>query len=129
MVALLLGDYQGYLQTDDHGSYLKIRLASGLLTLNTWRMHVENLLMRKVMPSKKSKIIKADVAVEMIAVLYRIETEINDKTAIERIRVRQQKSIPQLDKIWAWLDKALENTLPKRKAGLRLPVCIEIGKS
>jgi transposase len=32
----------------------------------------------------------------------------------------QQKSIPQLNKIRAWLDKALENTLPKGKAGVAI---------
>jgi len=53
-------------------------------------------------------------------VLYRIEVGIKDKTATERYQVRQQKSIPQLDKIRAWLDKALENTLPKGKAGVAI---------
>tara|TARA_B110000977_G_scaffold196889_1_gene278209 strand:+ start:70 stop:645 length:576 start_codon:yes stop_codon:yes gene_type:complete len=75
---------------------------------------------QKVMPSQKGKVSKADRAVEMIAVLYRIEVEIKDKTAAERYAIRQQKSIPQLNKIRAWIDKALENTLPKGKAGVAI---------
>ena len=56
----------------------------------------------------------------MIAVLYRIEVGIKDKTAVERYAIRQQKSIPQLNKIRAWLDKVLESTLPKGKAGVAI---------
>ncbi|MGY8862041.1 MAG: IS66 family transposase, partial [Pseudomonadales bacterium] len=51
---------------------------------------------------------------------YRKEVGIKDKTAAERYVIRQQKSIPQLNKIRAWLDKALENTLPKGKAGVAI---------
>ena len=121
VVTLLLGDYQGYLQTDDYGSYLKIGASVGVTHLGCMA-HARRKFIdaQKVMPSKKGKVSKADVAVEMIAVLYRIEAGINDKTATERYSVRQQKSIPQLDKIRAWLDKALENTLPKGKAGVAI---------
>jgi len=121
VVTLLLGDYQGYLQTDDYGSYLIIGASVRVTHLGSMaHAHQKFIDAKKVMPSKKDKFSKADVVVEMIAVLYRIETEIKDKTAIEGIRVRQQKSIPQLDKIRAWLDKALENTLPKGKAGVAI---------
>ena len=121
VVNLLLGDYQGYLQTDDYGSYLKIGASVGVTHLGCMA-HARRKFIdaQKVMPSKKGKVSKADMAVEMIAVLYRIEAEIKDKTAAERYVIRQQKSIPQLDKIRAWLDKALENTLPKGKAGVAI---------
>ena len=33
VVTLLLGDYQGYLQTDDYGSYLKIGASVGVTHL------------------------------------------------------------------------------------------------
>jgi transposase len=121
VVTLLLGDYQGYLQTDDYGSYLKIGASVGVTHLGCMA-HARRKFIdaQKVMPSKKGKVSKADVAVEMIAILYRIEAGIKDKTATERYSVRQQKSIPQLKKIRAWLDKALENTLPKGKAGVAI---------
>jgi transposase len=121
VVTLLLGDYQGYLQTDDYGSYLKIGASVGVTHLGCMA-HARRKFIdaQKVMPSKKGKVSKADVAVEMLAVLYRIEAGIKDKTATERYQVRQQKSIPQLGKIRAWLDKALENTLPKGKAGVAI---------
>jgi transposase len=121
VVTLLLGDYQGYLQTDDYASYLKIGASDGVTHLGCMaharRKFIEA---QKVTPSKKGKVSKADVAVEMIKALYRIETDNKDKTASERYIIRQQKSLPQLDKIRAWLDKALESTLPKGKAGIAI---------
>jgi transposase len=121
VVTLLLGDYQGYLQTDDYASYLKIGASKGVTHLGCMA-HARRKFMdaKKVTPSKKGKVSKADVAVEMIKVLYRIETEIKDKTTAERYIIRQQKSIPQLGKIRTWLDKALESTLPKGKAGIAI---------
>ena len=121
VVTLLLGDYQGYLQTDDYGSYLKIGACEGVTHLGCMA-HARRKFIdaQKVMPSQKGKVSKADVAVEMIAVLYRIEAGIKGKTTAERYAARQQKSIPQLDKIRVWLDKALENTLPKGKAGVAI---------
>jgi hypothetical protein len=121
VVTLLLGDYQGYLQTDDYGSYLRIGASAGVTHLGCMA-HARRKFIdaQKVMPSKKGKVSKADVAVERIAVLYRIEVGIKDKTAAERYVIRQQKSIPQVNKIRAWLDKALENTLPKGKAGVAI---------
>jgi transposase len=47
-----------------------------------------------------------------------VDESIKQRIGHRRIRVLQQRSIPQLDKIRAWLDKALENTLPKGKAGV-----------
>lgn len=121
VVTLLLGDYQGYLQTDDYASYLKVGASAGVTHLGCMA-HARRKFTdaQKVTPSKKGKVSKADVAVEMIKVLYRIEAEIKEKTAAERYLVRQQKSLPQLNKIRLWLDKALESTLPKGKAGIAI---------
>lgn len=118
VVRSLLGDYQGYLQTDDYAAYHKIGAEKGVIHLgclaHARRKFIEA---QKVTPSKKGKTSKADAAVKMVKVLYRIEKEIKDKTPAEKQRMRQQKSQPQLDKIRAWLDQALAQTLPKGKTG------------
>lgn len=72
---------------------------------------------QKVTPAKQGKVSKADMAVQMIKVLYVIEADIKEKSPEEKYRVRQAKSLPQLKKIRAWLDKALLQTLPKGKSG------------
>lgn len=118
VVTSLLGDYQGYLQTDDYASYLKTGVSDGITHLGCMA-HARRKFTdaQKVTPSKKGKVGKADMAVNLINVLYTIEAEIRDKTPEEKYRIRQTKSQAQLDKIRTWLDKALQQTLPKGKAG------------
>mgnify|MGYP000662690014 FL=1 len=69
------------------------------------------------MKRNKDKVSKADVAVGMIKALYAIEASIKEKTPGEKYIIRQQKSQDQLTKMKLWLDKALQQTLPKGKAG------------
>ena len=54
--------------------------------------------------NKKAKISKADMALSMINKLYLIEREIKLLSHAEKLKVRQQKSVPQLDKLKKWLD-------------------------
>ncbi len=121
VVSSLLADHKGYLQTDDYASYLKIGESAGTTHLGCMA-HARRKFIdaQKIAPSKKGKVSKDDMAVKLIKALYAIETEIKDKTAAERLLVRQQKSAHQLDKIRVWLDKALQNTLPKGKAGIAI---------
>ena len=118
VVKSLLGDYGGYLQTDDYAGYHKMGAMEGITHLGCMaharRKFVEA---QKVTPAKQGKVSKADMAVQMIKVLYVIESDIKDKPPEEKYRVRQAKSLPQLKKIRVWLDKALLQTLPKGKSG------------
>ncbi len=114
----LLPDYQGYLQTDDYPGYNRVAKEKGITQLGCFaharRKFVEA---QKVSPSKKGKVSKADMAVELIKRLYQIEKEIKGKEPAEKFKIRQEKSKPQLEKIKTWLDKSLQNTLPKGKTG------------
>jgi transposase len=114
----LLPDFRGYLQTDDYAGYNKIAKTEGITQLGCFA-HARRKFIdaQKVAPSKKGKMSKADMAVEMIKKLYAIEKAIKEKSIEERYDTRQQKSKPQLERIKAWLDKALLNTLPKGKTG------------
>lgn len=114
----LLPDFQGYLQTDDYAGYNKVAKTEGITQLGCFA-HARRKFIdaQKVAPSKKGKISKADMAVQMIAKLYAIEKTIKDKSTEERYEIRQQQSRPQLEKMKIWLDKALLNTLPKGKTG------------
>ncbi len=118
VVESLLGDYQGYLQTDDYAGYHKYGQREGVEHLGCFA-HARRKFIdaQKVTPSKKGKVSKADMAVSMIKVLYRIESDIKDLSADEKYRIRQKKSVPQLEKIRSWLDSALKQALPKGKTG------------
>ena len=58
-MTLLLGDYQGYLQTDDYGSYSKIGSREGVTHLGCMA-HARRKFIdaQKVMPSQKGKVSK-----------------------------------------------------------------------
>ena len=117
----LLSDYQGYLQTDDYAGYHKTAKADGIVHLGCFaharRKFIEA---QKTSPGENGKQTKADMAINMIKVLYAIEKSIKDKPADERYRIRQEKSVPQLKKIRTWLDKSIAQTLPKGKTGQAL---------
>jgi transposase len=114
----LLPDFKGYLQTDDYAGYNAVARSKDIIQLGCFA-HARRKFInaQKVAPSKKGKISKADMAVQMIAKLYAIEKTIKDNSTEEKCQARQEKSKPQLEKIKAWLDKTLQNTLPKGKTG------------
>ncbi len=56
-------------------------------------------------------------ALEMIGVLYHIESQIKDKTVDEKYHIRQEQAKPQLDKIHAWLIQHHTSAPPKGKLG------------
>lgn len=56
-------------------------------------------------------------AVAMIRVLYDVEREAQDLTPAQRLQLRQDKSVPQLEKIKAWLNEHSLHALPKSPIG------------
>lgn len=114
----LLPDFKGYLQTDDYAGYNALARSKDIIQLGCFA-HARRKFIdaQKVSPSKKGSVSKADMAAQMIAKLYAIEKSIKDKGTEEKYQARQEKSKPQLEKIKVWLDKTLQNTLPKGKTG------------
>lgn len=70
---------------------------------------------KKVLPKNKTG--KADMAINLIQKLYRIEQQSKDQPPDKRFETRQAHSIPVLDQLKAWLDKSLDSTVPKSKLG------------
>lgn len=60
---------------------------------------------------------KADWALNHIQKLYRIETQLKDKTVKARYLTRQERSRPLLNQVHAWLIKSIQQVLPKTKLG------------
>ncbi|MFT5610123.1 MAG: transposase [Polaribacter sp.] len=117
----LLGDYQGYLQSDDYAAYHKIGKTKGVTHLGCMA-HARRKFAdaQKVTLSAKGKVIKADMGVSLIQGLYHIETGIKECSSEERYEVRQSKSVPQLVKLKKWLEKSLQHTPPKSSTGAAL---------
>lgn len=80
----LLGDYQGYLMTDDYASYNALALQPGVERL-ACKAHVRRKFVdaQKVQP--KGKTGRADIALTMINKLYGIERELKDTSDEQRL--------------------------------------------
>jgi transposase len=114
----LLSGYQGYLQTDDYAGYNRVCAQANITQLGCWA-HARRKFIdaQKVAVSQKGKVSKADMAITLIQGLYAIEATIKDDSREQKYQTRQEKSLPHLNKLRTWLDKALQQTLPKGKTG------------
>uniref|UniRef100_UPI001F550DF0 IS66 family transposase n=1 Tax=Pseudomonas mohnii TaxID=395600 RepID=UPI001F550DF0 len=100
----LLGDYRGYVMTDDYAGYNALALQPGVERL-ACMAHVRRKFVdaQKVQP--KGKTGRADVALAMINKLYCIERELKDASYEQRFIGRQEQSQPVLARLKSWLEK------------------------
>ena len=100
----LLGDYRGYVMTDDYAGYNALALQPGVERL-ACMAHVRRKFVdaQKVQP--KGKTGRADVALAMINKLYCIERELKDASYEQRFIGRQEQSQPVLAQLKSWLEK------------------------
>jgi len=113
----LLAGYRGYLMTDDCASYNAVAAQAGVERLGCWaharRKFVEA---QKVQP--KGKTGRADMALNLINKLYGIERDTRAVSDTERHEARQQRSLPILDQLNAWLDKTQPHIAGNTALGL-----------
>ncbi|MFA5632481.1 MAG: IS66 family transposase [Porticoccaceae bacterium] len=105
----LLDEFRGILQADGYSGYAQVCATSGLTRIGCWdharRKFVEAIQGAKpVGKGKQAKPSKADVALSYINKLYAIERQIKDLSDAERYRIRQARSIPQLNAFKTWLE-------------------------
>lgn len=117
--ARLLTGYQGYLMTDGYEGYNKLAKTEGIEHLVCWA-HVRRKFVEAVKVQPKGTHGHADQAVAMIGKLYGIEREHKDSTDEERYAARQEKSIPMLNELHAWMEKLLPMVPPKGALGTAL---------
>ena len=100
----LLGDYRGYLMTDDYAGYNALAAQPSVERL-ACMAHVRRKFVdaQKVQP--KGKTGRADVALTMINKLYGIERDLKEMTDEQRFAGRQEKSLPVLAQLKSWLEK------------------------
>jgi transposase len=103
----LLG-YRGYLQADAYGGYDGIYHAQGVAEVACWA-HAR----RKFYDAQDSDEQRAAQMLALIGELYAIERESKDADAATRLTLRQERSLPVLVRIKAWLDTEGEVILPR----------------
>jgi len=102
------------LQVDGYAGYNEICLVEGVTRVGCMA-HVRRKFFEMYKTSKnKSK--PALHVLQLIKGLYKIETEIKDKSIEDRFKIRQEQAKPILDKIKAWLD-ANQNNYPSGLMG------------
>lgn len=115
----LLPAFKGFLQTDDYPGYHRIDKMPDITLLSCWaharRKFIEA---KKVQPKNKTG--KADIAINLIQKLYRIEQQSKDQPPDQRLKIRQTQSVPVLEQLKLWLDKSLTSTLPQNRLGKAL---------
>jgi len=101
-----LTGYSGYLQADAYGGYDGIYHSENVTEVACWA-HAR----RKFYDAQDSDGERAAQVLTLIGELYAIEREAKEDAA--RLQVRQERSLPVLTRIKAWLDTEQGSVLPR----------------
>ena len=106
----LLDDFEGVLQADGFSGYSKVCKENSLTRIGCWdharRKFVDaDKSADSKAKAKKGTVSKTDVVLSYIRKLYRVESNIADKTDEERLKARQEISMPILNEFKQWLEK------------------------
>ena len=114
-----LKGYSGYLQVDGYQGYEQTQAT----LIGCWA-HARRKFMEAKKGAGKKGSGKADWALNHIQKLYRLETQLKDKTVEERYITRQEKSVPLLSQLHTWLMKSAQQVLPKTKLCEAIQYCL-----
>jgi transposase len=103
-----LAGYQGYLQADAYGGYDGIYHKGGVTEVACWA-HAR----RKFFDAKATDGRRSGQMLAMVGQLYDVERRAKDLDESARLELRQQESVPILDRIKAWLDEEGQVVLPR----------------
>lgn len=115
----LLHDYRGYLMADGYAGYNKLARTEGIERMACWA-HVRRRFVEASRVQPKGKRGLANEAIGLIGVLYGIERDFKKATDQERFLARQERSVPALAAIYAWMQRALPQVTPKSALGTAL---------
>ena len=107
-----LEGYDGYIHADGYTSYDNIAA-----TIVGCFAHVRRKFKEAKLKQPKGAQGKADWALNLIQKLYGIEKRIKNSLPEHKYKVRQEESLPLLEKFKAWLDKSLLQIPPTAPVG------------
>lgn len=115
----LLHDYRGYLMADGYAGYNKLARTEGIERMACWA-HVRRRFVEASRVQPKGKRGLANEAIGLIGVLYGIERDFKKATDQERFLARQERSVPALAALYAWMQRMLPQVTPKSALGTAL---------
>jgi transposase len=112
--AEMLKEFRGYLQTDAYASYESVVLESSgrIIAVGCWA-HVR----REFFDARLNQPREVHYVLGLIAQLYDIEDEIRGQSPQVRLAVRQERSVPILDRLGIFLREQRDLALPKSQYG------------
>ena len=121
----LFEGFQGILQTDGYEGYGALGREPGIVHIGCWaharRRFVDALKgagkNRKKNAKRKTKQSQAEAGLRFIQKLYAIERSVREATPEERLRARQEQSLPVVTSLRSWLDGALATVVPRSLTG------------
>lgn len=111
----LLEGYRGYLQADGYAAYANVCSKQNLRHLGCFA-HVRRKFDEAIKAQGKHNSI-AHQAMTTIQALYRIEADIKHLPPEDKQRIRQERALPILTEMKAWLDHALTQVTPSSLTG------------
>ena len=121
----MLEDFSGYLQTDDYSSYDGLKNKEDVIGLACLD-HCRRKFMDIIKVVKKTG--KAHQSLSFIQKLYKIESDIKDKSFKEIKAVREEKAKPILDAWHKWLTDTLPTCPPKGPLGKAIGYTLGVWK-
>ncbi|WP_280563512.1 MULTISPECIES: IS66 family transposase [unclassified Chromohalobacter] len=115
----LLGDYAGRLITDGYEGYAEVVRRNGIPHAGCWA-HARRKFVEAQKAQPKGKTGKADWAINQIRKLYAVEKQAQGMTPEARQALRDHKSRPLIQQLRTWLDKSVNQVLPKSALGKAL---------
>jgi transposase len=103
-----LAGYEGYLQADAYGGYDGVFHTQNVTEVACWA-HAR----RKFYDAQDSDAERSAQMLALVGQLYQIERESKELTCALRLAVRQERSVPVLARIQAWLDREQGVVLPR----------------
>jgi transposase len=113
--AKMLKDFKGFLQTDGYAAYDQFYHHEGIQML-----HCMAHARRYFKEAEDNDHERSSYALKLFQEIYEVERQIKDLTNEERIRIRQQLSLPKLNEFSVWMTEQYRAVTPKSPIGKAL---------
>jgi transposase len=111
-VSGVLGGYSGYLQADAYAGFNALYASGKILEVGCWA-HARRKFFEIAEAAPKDTRIAAHEALDWIGQLYALESEIREEPPDKKRQIREEKALPVLTDLRAWLEAALRAVLPR----------------